>query len=124
LLLLRARDKNGVCIATAIYPGMNQVAHMWGNASVRAELHQRPNEALHWRAMLHWKNRGARLFDWGGGGTYKEKYGVEPFTLPWFRKSRFGIFELLRNSAETWAKIRLRRRNTNNTPADATRPSE
>lgn len=109
LLLLRARDSSGACIATALYPGMNQMAHMWGNASVRAELHQRPNEALHWYAMLYWKKRGVRLFDWGGGGTYKEKYGVAPFNLPWFRKSRFGVFELLRNSAETWSRIRLRR---------------
>ena len=40
VLLLRARDPEGKCIATGIYPGFNQIAEFWGNASFRA--YQKP----------------------------------------------------------------------------------
>src|SRR5271157_5720993 len=33
LLLLRARNAEGRCIATGIYPAMNRLSHSWGNAS-------------------------------------------------------------------------------------------
>jgi len=36
VLLLRALDPDGKCIATGIYPGMNRVAQFWGNASFRS----------------------------------------------------------------------------------------
>ncbi len=89
LLLLRARSAEGVCIGTGIYPGFNKTAEFWGNASWREHQHLRPNETLHWYAMRYWKRRGAELFDWGGGGEYKEKYGVAPLRVPWFYKSRY-----------------------------------
>lgn len=89
LLLLRARSEDGTCIGTGIYPGMNKSAEFWGNASWREHQHLRPNETLHWYAMRYWKSRGAELFDWGGGGEYKEKYGVTPLRVPWFYKSRY-----------------------------------
>jgi Acetyltransferase (GNAT) domain len=99
LLLLRARNPEGRCIATGIYPGMNEVAYFWGNASWRSDLHFRPNEALHWYAMRYWKNRGVRVFDWGGGGGYKEKYGVVPLAVPWFYKSKYRFMMVARNEA-------------------------
>lgn len=89
LLLLRARSTDGICIGTGIYPGFNKSAEFWGNASWRQHQHLRPNETLHWYAMRYWKNRGAELFDWGGGGEYKEKYGVTPLRVPWFYKSKY-----------------------------------
>jgi GNAT acetyltransferase-like protein len=89
LLLLRACSADGTCIGTGIYPGMNKTAEFWGNASWRQHQHLRPNETLHWYAMRYWKSRGAELFDWGGGGEYKEKYGVAPLRVPWFYKSRY-----------------------------------
>jgi hypothetical protein len=89
LLLLRARSSDGTCIGTGIYPGMNKVAEFWGNASWREHQQLRPNETLHWYAMRYWKHRGAQMFDWGGGGEYKEKYGVAPLRVPWFYKSRY-----------------------------------
>jgi Acetyltransferase (GNAT) domain len=100
LLLLRARDAQGNCIGTGIYPGFNKVASFWGNASFRSSQNLRPNESLHWYAMRYWKKRGARIFDWGGGGEYKEKYGVRPISIPWFRKSRYGFIETLRQGAK------------------------
>lgn len=99
VLLIRARDPQGRCIATGIYPGYNKIAEFWGNASFRAYQNLRPNEACHWYAMRYWKKRGAAIFDWGGEGTYKEKYGCVPHRVPWFTKSRYQIVGALRNEA-------------------------
>jgi len=99
ILLLRARDPEGKCIATGIYPGFNQIAEFWGNASFRAYQGLRPNEACHWYAMRYWKQRGVAIFDWGGEGAYKEKYGCQPHRVPWFTKSRYQIVGALRNEA-------------------------
>jgi hypothetical protein len=108
LLAIRARNPEGRCIATGIYPGLNDTAFFWGNASWRTEQHWRPNEYLHWHAMRYWKARGVALFDWGGGGTYKEKYGVEPYVVPWFCKSRFRLLSAARNGAR-WTYYRSQR---------------
>jgi hypothetical protein len=99
VLLIRARDAEGKCIATGIYPGFNKIAEFWGNASLRAYQNLRPNEACHWYAMRYWKQRGATIFDWGGEGVYKEKYGCTPYRVPWFTKSRYQIVGALRNEA-------------------------
>ena len=99
LLAVRARNPDGKCIATGLYPGMNATAFFWGNASWREEQHWRPNEYLHWYALRYWKARGVKLFDWGGGGTYKEKYGVEPYVVPWFYKSKYRVLSTVRNEA-------------------------
>lgn len=100
LLLLRALDPKGQCIGTGIYPGMNRVAEFWGNASFRHSQNLRPNETLHWYAMRYWKARGIEVFDWGGGGEYKEKYGVKPLAVPWFRKSRYRLIGELRQQGK------------------------
>ena len=99
LLLLRVRDGEGKCIATGIYPGFNKIAEFWGNASYRAYQNLRPNEACHWYAMRYWKQRGVAIFDWGGEGTYKEKYGCAAHRVPWFTKSRYKVVSKLRNEA-------------------------
>ena len=99
VLLLRARDPDGNCIATGIFPGFNQIAEFWGNASYRSSQILRPNELIHWYAMRYWKQRGAKIYDWGGGGEYKEKYGCSPYSVPWFTKSRYRIVSTLRNQA-------------------------
>src|SRR5205814_1215073 len=99
VLLIRARDPEGKCIATGIYPGFNKIAEFWGNASFRAYQNLRPNEACHWYALRYWRQRGATIFDWGGEGAYKEKYGCTPHRVPWFTKSRYQIVGALRNEA-------------------------
>ena len=102
LLLLRARNPEGRSIATGIYPGFNQRAHFWGNASLRAEQHWQPNEGLHWYAMRYWKRRGVRHFDWGGSGgrgQYKEKYGGAPAAMLSFCGSKHQAITLARNAA-------------------------
>lgn len=100
ILLLRARDSQGSCIATGIFPGFNKIAEFWGNASFRSSQNLRPNEAIHWYAMRYWKRRGAEIYDWGGEGTYKEKYGCVPHNVPWFTKSRYGLISNLREQAK------------------------
>lgn len=99
ILLVRARDASGKCIATGIFPGFNKIAEFWGNASFRSSQSLRPNEAIHWHAMKYWKRRGAEIYDWGGEGTYKEKYGCIAHRVPWFTKSRFDFIGKLRGQA-------------------------
>jgi hypothetical protein len=101
VLLVRARDPQGKCIASGIFPGFNKIAEFWGNASFRASQNLRPNEAIHWYVMRYWKRRGVEVYDWGGEGTYKEKYGCVPHRVPWFTKSRFGLLSTLRGQAKT-----------------------
>jgi hypothetical protein len=101
LLAVRAMSPDGRCIATGLYPGMNDVAFFWGNASWRSDQHLRPNEYLHWYALRYWKARGVKLFDWGGGGTYKEKYGVAPYAVPWLYKSKYRFLTTVRDEARS-----------------------
>jgi hypothetical protein len=100
VLLLRARDPEGKCIASGIFPGFNQIVEFWGNASFRAYQGFRPNEFIQWYVMRYWKTRGATIYDWGGEGTYKEKYGCVPHRVPWFIKSRYELVGKLRDGAK------------------------
>lgn len=100
ILLLRARDPDGNCIATGIFPGFNKIAEFWGNASFRSGQIYRPNEAIHWYVMRYWKKRGVEVYDWGGEGAYKEKYGCKLHRVPWLTKSRYQIVSRLRDEAK------------------------
>jgi hypothetical protein len=100
VLLVRARDAQGKCIASGIFPGFNKIAEFWGNASYQSSQILRPNEAIHWYVMRYWKRRGAQVYDWGGEGTYKEKYGCQLHQVPWFTKSRFDFISKLRDEAK------------------------
>ncbi|HEX6802713.1 MAG TPA: GNAT family N-acetyltransferase [Terriglobales bacterium] len=101
VLLVRARDAEGKCIATGIFPGYNKIAEFWGNASYRSSQILRPNEAIQWYVLRYWKKRGVAVYDWGGEGTYKEKYGCKPHRVPWFTKSRYKVLSTLRNEAKS-----------------------
>jgi hypothetical protein len=96
LLLLRARDPQGRCIATGIFPAMNGAMYFWGGASWKASQGYRPNEALHWYAMKYWKARGMTRYDMGGGGEYKRKFGGYEIKVPWFRASKYPGIPFLR----------------------------
>jgi hypothetical protein len=98
LLLLRARDAEGRCAATGMFFGMNRHAYFWGNASWRSSQHLRPNEALHWHAMMYFKARGALVYEMGGA-NYTEKYGAKPFDQLRFRKSKYRWIASARNLA-------------------------
>jgi hypothetical protein len=104
LLLLRALSADGVPVATGIFPGGFGAAYFWGGASWREHQKMRPNEALFWRAMCEWKQRGARVFDLGGG-EYKRQYGSRHLTVPLAGRSRVPGMSQARSLAE-----RIRRR--------------
>jgi hypothetical protein len=89
LLLLRARSKDGRCIATGIFPALNRTMYFWGGASLREYHHLHPNEAIHWYAMRYWKQRGMHVYDMGGGGDYKGRYGGYKIQVPWVRISKY-----------------------------------
>lgn len=106
LLLLRARDRQGRCIATGIFPHMNGVMYFWGGASWRHHQLLRPNEAIQWYAMKFGKQNGLRTYDMGGGGEYKRKYGGGEIEVPWFRKSKYPWIRYLRDMAQQSHKVR------------------
>lgn len=108
LLLLRARDAAGTCIATAIFPAFGDTSYFWGGASWRAHQSVRPNEALHWYAMRYWKQRGVTRYDMGGGGDYKAKYGGTTIALPWMSRSRYPIVAYMRSRARRLVKASQR----------------
>lgn len=110
LLLLRARSPDGRCIATLICPAMNRSTYFWGGASWRADQHMRPNEALWWYAARYWKRRGIAVFDLGGGGDYKLKYGPTELSIPLVRASRWDLVAGLRNAAERGVALHRRAR--------------
>ena len=96
LLLVRARDPEGKCIATGIFPALGRSAYFWGGASWREHQILQPNEAVIWFAMRYWKERGAEAFDMGGGGDYKRKYGGAELVVPHLSWSRFRALETMR----------------------------
>ena len=99
ILLLRARDAEGSCIATGLYPAFNDTALFWGGASLKEHQHNRPNEALHWHAIRYWRERGIARYDLGGFMEYKRKYGGEEVVIPGFRRSRSSLFSAARSIA-------------------------
>jgi CelD/BcsL family acetyltransferase involved in cellulose biosynthesis len=106
LLLLRARDADGRCIATGIFPAMNGRMYFWGGASWRHHQILRPNEALMWHAMRYWKSRGIEFCDLGGGAEYKRKWGPAQVTVPFFRISRFRAIAAARAFAKQGVDLR------------------
>jgi CelD/BcsL family acetyltransferase involved in cellulose biosynthesis len=110
LLLLRARDGEGRSIATGIYPYGPHMGQFWGNASYKFGLHLRPNQALHWHAMRRLKALGVERFDWGGGGTYKLRFGATPIDVPRLSRSRNRAVTQLREAARFTVKRMQRAR--------------
>lgn len=108
ILLLRARDPNGRCIATGIFPAANDFMFFWGGASFRDAQILRPNEALQWAAMRFWQARGMQAYDMGGGGEYKRKYGGREISGAWIRHSKYPMLEQLRGSVQRVVSLRQR----------------
>jgi hypothetical protein len=106
LLLLRARDKGGRCIATGIFPHLNRTMYFWGGASWRQDQLFRPNEAIQWHAIRIAKSKGLHVYDMGGGGDYKRKYGGSEIEVPWFRKSKYPWIRYLRDMAQRSHRLR------------------
>jgi CelD/BcsL family acetyltransferase involved in cellulose biosynthesis len=108
LLLLRARDPAGRCVATAVLPWHHRTMYFWGGASYRADQHLRPNEALIWHALRWARARGVTEFDFVGGNAYKAKYGTTTVPVPWARRSRSPLVAGLRDAAKRGFALRQR----------------
>ena len=93
LLCLRVRDPQGRSIATGIFVGRNQRAVLWGAAFRRDDAGHHPNEAMHWEAMRYWRARGATVYDLGGAGDYKAKFGATVAPTPRFVASRYAVLD-------------------------------
>lgn len=97
LLLLRAREPSGKCIATHIFLGLNRSVISWGAASWREFQYLRPNEAIIWYAIKYWKAKGIKEFHLGGGWRqYKSKYGCDEIAIIRVMKTKYKILERLR----------------------------
>lgn len=82
LLLLRARNPEGVCIATGIFLALNKTAIFWGAASHRQYQSLRPNEPIAWYGMRAMQARGVKVLHLGGKcDHYKEKLGATELQL-------------------------------------------
>jgi CelD/BcsL family acetyltransferase involved in cellulose biosynthesis len=103
LLATRAVTADGRCAGTCISAGTpgGRATFLTGAADA-AMLDVRPNEALMWHAMTTWRDRGAQVFDFGGGGTYKQKFGCRPVESAWVRSSLLPGAEPARATARRW----------------------
>lgn len=100
LLALRALTPEGRPAGTALSAGVpgGRAVFLTGAADP-GMLDIRPNEALMWEAMRRWRDRGCDVFDFGGGGTYKLKFGCRPVDSAWLRSSVLPGAEVLRTGA-------------------------
>jgi CelD/BcsL family acetyltransferase involved in cellulose biosynthesis len=124
LLPVRARSPDGASIATGIFPAFNTTMTFWGGASWRQYQKLQPNEAVIWHAMRYWKERGMQVFDMGGGGEYKRKYGGVWVDVPWGRVSRFRLINWGRCAAEEVASWQQRLRGCLHKVAGGKHPAE
>jgi hypothetical protein len=109
LLLLRARDSEGRCIATGIFIFISSTTmYFWGGASWRSHQELRPNDLLMWTAMRIGKSRGMRILDLGGAGAYKKKFGGRPISVPWVRMSSQPFIPFFRDTAQMFFKLKQR----------------
>lgn len=99
LLMLRARNPEGHCIATGLYPGLHQNAYYWGGASWRQYQKLYPNELLHWYAVRYWKKRGAHSYNMVGTMEFKQKFGGAQTAVPVISQSKYRAISFLRTAA-------------------------
>lgn len=100
LLLLEAVSTDGICLATGIFPGDNNIAFFWGGASYKKYQKYCPNEPIMYEAIKYWKNYGAAEFEFGGGSKYKEKYGPIPYVKPKIIASKYKGMLFLKSMAK------------------------
>lgn len=89
LLMLRARDPEGHCIGTGLFPALNQAAFYWGGASWRQYQKLYPNELLQWHAIRHLKQRGIRKYNMVGTMDFKQKFGGQQTSVPMLVRSKY-----------------------------------
>jgi CelD/BcsL family acetyltransferase involved in cellulose biosynthesis len=108
LLLLRARDAAGHCVATWISLGANKHMFGWGGASWRQYQKLQPNEAITWHGLRYWKSRGVLMCDMGGGASFYKKFGGHDICVPRLAKSRLPLLPQARDAARTLVRVKHR----------------
>ncbi len=108
ILMLRARNSEGHCIATGVYPALGQIAFYWGGASWREHQKLYPNELLQWSAMKYWKQRGMKVYNLVGAMEFKQKFGGQPVPVIMVGKSKYRLISQLRSSLPRAAKAAVR----------------
>lgn len=89
ILCIKAVTPGGICAATLVQIGYGHLTITVGcPSSLKHRNEYRPNEALIWYAIKYWKRRGAKVFDYGGGGEYKKKYGCHrvEYCIPYYTR--------------------------------------
>lgn len=85
LLALRVWHDNEI-VATGLFPFDDGAIYFWGGASSVRDRWLAPNELLQWHVMLFALERGIPIYDMGGGGTFKKKFGgTETLVERWFK---------------------------------------
>ncbi len=112
ILLLEAVSSEGICIATGIFIGDNNLAYFWGGASYTKYQSLCPNEPIMYEAIKYWKRNGYKEFDLGGIRKYKEKYGPDYIEKPKIVASKYqGILELKNIAKKAYYGLRELRAN-------------
>jgi hypothetical protein len=109
LLLLRARNSDGVCIATAIFLFLNRTAVYWGGASWHEYRALRPNELLFWHAMQYLKAHGITdLYLGETSEQFKKKFGSYYAPIFRIRKAKNKILDVVLDFASSSKNYRYR----------------
>lgn len=104
--MLRVKAPDGATLGTGVAVGRNRVAVAWGMAFDRDNDEFHPIELLWWETMRHWRARGATLFDMGGGGDYKAKYGGIRTPSVHFHRPRYAVLRHGRTAVRELARAR------------------
>jgi CelD/BcsL family acetyltransferase involved in cellulose biosynthesis len=105
LLLIRVRAPDGKTIGTGISVGRGRSAYAWGMAFDREDAQHHAIELLWWETISHWRSRGAAMFDFGGGGEYKAKYGGELVETMQLHRSRWAAMQLGRSTVRRLVRL-------------------
>lgn len=108
LLKLRARNRQGACIASGMFVGMHKNAFYWAGASWRQFQDLHPNEFLQWYSMRFWKRRGMKSYNLVGTMDFKARFGGQQTSVPLVRKSRNRLISGFRSAAPVALRTAIR----------------
>jgi hypothetical protein len=111
LLLLRARRREGDCIATAVFPGMNRTMHYLSSSSGAGTSTSLPTRPWCGTRSAIGKRGGSRCAISADSWTTSKWRGDE-VRVPFLRKSRFRAVAMMSDAAKKAHDVRLGLRGT------------
>jgi len=109
LLLLRAKNPEGDCIATGIFLNFHKIAIYWGGASWRQYQPLHPNDLVMWQAIKTLKSQGAKILHLGGEAEqFKLKFGSSDAQIFRLRKANNPVLGNLLSLVEFSTSSRYR----------------